>query len=262
MPSSGSFSGWSAAFSAGLATFGDLKASVTGTGFMLKAQSTDFVSSGNSGPFNISLAGSTCTGSSCSIPTTGLGGNSKVGVSATGTFTFLALDQFSLPSPLPAGCLNYRSLGNAGFVLTQGTTPSTGSTAFTFTYALSESLLPPGDNDNDWDDFVPLCAGGQRLNSDGSPVSCMTDKANGLPGWKGRALSSQGRFIFNIFFPSTMFRTAVCEETTGLWWGILSIPGDSYWVSSANPRVTRETTDGTYRSFTIAVPTPWDWKMG
>jgi hypothetical protein len=244
----GSFSGTSANFSGGVATFATLSAANTGTGFTLDASSAGFVNAGNSGPFNINLGG--CAGANCAIPSTPLNNDLQVGVSSSGgSFTFLTLDPFGLGS-VPAGCQYYTSPGNGGFSLTEGRTSNTGD--LTFTYSIRTSLIP-GDGDHDFDDtYIPLCAGGQRVNANGQPIPCTQDPG---AGWKGRTLTSTGEFGFG-------FKNAICDAASGLWWGILGTSLDSHFIPSGNPIITGFTDDATYRNYTIKVPAPWDWKMG
>ena len=188
------------------------------------------------------------------MPATTLGNNSQVSASGTGnSFTFLALDSLTLPNPLPAGCANYKPLGD-GFTLTEGRTDNTG--ALSFVYSIRKELVSPWRNGFDpfgWP-FVPLCAGGQRLDGNGDPIPCDLPDAAG--GWKGRVLDSKGRVALG-------YKKAVCDLTTHLWWGILATPLDKLFVdSSVNPTVTGLSVDSTNVNYLIKVPAPFDWKMG
>jgi hypothetical protein len=59
------------------------------------------------------------------------------------------------------------------------------------------------------------------------------------------------------------YTRAVCDTTSGLWWGILASFQDynSGVIDPSNtPNVTGWNSDTTYRWFDISVPSPWDWR--
>lgn len=250
-PSAGSFSGTDAQLSGGAATFANFKGAQTGTGFKVNASTPGFDASGLSGPFTISLAGTACSGTSCVIPPTELSGNSQVGVTGTGGASFLAIDASEVPASVTAsggGCENYQSLGNAAFEVTGSWSGNAGVTELKYT--ISNDLLP----DSHFPLFIPLCAGGQRLNDAGNPVRCDQEPA-GTKGWLGAALGSNHWF-------NGQYRYARCNTVDGLWWGILA----PWFVvnSKVHPSVTSWyfSDGGASTTYVVKVPAPWDWRMG
>ena len=245
------FTGTSAGFVNGVATFSGLQASGAGTGFKLSGSSTGFTSTGDSGPgpFNISLAGTTCSGSCTLQASLGENDDTHVGVTGSGA-TFLAIDQSKIPASVTApggGCENYQSLGNAAFEVTGGWTGNNGVTELKYT--ISNELLPHSH----FPLFIPLCAGGQRLGPNGSPISC-TAEPEGTKGWLGAALGSNHWF-------NGQYRYARCNPDDGLWWVVLNP-----WLvvnSKVNPSVTSwYFSEGDTTTYVIKVPAPWDWRMG
>jgi hypothetical protein len=273
--SSGGFTGTQATFVNGIATFdgtqldshghplNNLMSSATGSGFRLQASSPGFISTPDSDPtFAISLSGESCTTSGCPTFNTTLDGNTNVDASATGdAFTFLAIGPATAPSSVTGpggGCANFSTVGAAGFAETDGRTGPGGD--LLFTYYVNKRLIQKKYGNNNGQQFIPICAGSAQVASDGTVIPCT---AQGVPygPWKGKELDSGGNFDGNT-------ADAVCDRTTGLYWGILGSFQD-YTNSdpskiidpSTNPTVTGWDSNSTYRFFYVRVPYPWDFQL-
>jgi hypothetical protein len=268
-----------AALSQGVATFGSLSASCTGSLFTARATSTSGYTNATSQTFSIFAQYVPCDtikNPTCKA-TQDLGGGGDSGLStetSNGTFTFVALAATALdPKNLPAGCDNWQSVGTNGF---RETDTGTGTGTKTFRYFVSQGLIKARYGKNTGQQFIPICAGGMR-EVNGTPVPCNQDTNPG-GGWWGESLD-----------PTTHNFTGVLVQATcnadGLWWGILSSfqdvnnnnfgnvgaapPSGFSW--STNPLVTSwnsctggqagcpGTAGTTYRYFSISVPPPWDW---
>lgn len=261
--STGDFTGTTASFDQnGLATFGDLMSTATGSGFRLQASADGFLPTPASSPaFGITLSGQACVGSGCPTFSTTLGGNSSVDAGATGgSFTFLGIGPASIPSSVTSaggGCAYYTPAGNA-FEAFDGRTNDQGT--LQFTYYLAKKDIEKLYGNSSGQQFVPLCAGAAWVDDQGAVRTC-TD-ANAPDPWKGKRLNTEGKFDGTT-------RDAFCDEGTGLFWGILGSFQDytnsnpAYVIDpTVNPTVTGWGSTTSSRYFTISVPAPWDWKMG
>lgn len=253
------FSGTTETLVNGVATFTSFQSPATGTGFTFYASASGFISSPDSDPFNITLTGEPCATTGCPVFNTPLNNDKQVDTSASGSsFTFLAIDTFNLPNPLPQGCTNWLPLGSGGFQATDGRTSGQGT--LKFTYYIKKTLIQKLYGTNSGQQFIPLCAGAAQLDGSGQVVKCTS--ATDTTGWLGKELDTSGRFTGNT-------KRAVCDTATGLFWGILGSFQD-YTNSdpskiidpTMNPTVTGWDSNTTYRFFYISVPYPWDYKMG
>lgn len=213
--------------------------------------------------FNV-IYGVTCTESGCPSFTTSLGGTTQVTSSATGSsFTFLAVVPTDIPPTATAdnpetendgGCVYYRPVGDP-FEAIEGRSIDTGE--LRFTYYLSKKAIDKLYGSTQGQQFVPLCAGAAWVNDSGAVKRC--DDAGAPAPWKGKALGSDGKFTGAV-------KDAVCDDATGLFWGILGSFQDYTGANPIDPNVSPTVTgwdsDGTYRYFHVRVPAPWDWKMG
>jgi hypothetical protein len=273
----------------GEATFSSLESSLTASGCQLIASATGFTSSDPSQSFNISLGGESCGGGACPEFPTVLdnGGNtSLLSSSAGGAFTFMAIDSLNSDSIL-GRCAGWTNLGDNshwhggtinGFVETEGRSSSGGVKIFK--NFVNQKAIQAGYGKNVGQQLIPICAGGQRVNPDGSPRTCQQDQLDGLGGWWGESLDTNGGF-------TGVLQQAKCYQDDPQWWGIVASfqdrnntnfaggsppPGFSW---DANPLVTSFsscTSTGltdplcpgnagtTYREFDITVPDPWDWR--
>jgi len=254
-PSGGSFTGVTASFSQGVASFASLvgsTASPVGSTYTLMATSNGFTPA-TSDAFRISLDGENCraTGGNCAPFTTSIDKNTQVTSSGNGgAFPFLVIDPSAIPGSVTAaggGCANMPSVGGAIVEESDGRTSNTSGT-LTFVYALGKSLVQKVPNNGN--PFIPICAGTQRVNGNGTPVSCTTD---GQGGWVDETLNGSGTF-------SGILSKAVCDPATGLWWGVLGTQQDA--IPAGNPQETSWQGGSQFRYFTIVVPPPWDARFG
>jgi hypothetical protein len=255
--SSGGFTGTQASLVNGVATFSSFMSSATGTGFRLSASSPGFVSTPDSGEFDILLAGTSCTlGQDCALPGVVLDAKTTVDSTATGgAFTFLAVTPYTVPANVTApggGCANFQSVGAAGFLQTGGRVSDTGD--LLFTYYVDKKQIVKRYGNNNGQQFIPLCAGAARVDSAGNVVPCT---AQGVPyaPWTGEELNSEGKFDGNIV-------DAVCDPSTGLYWSVLGSFQDQRIDPNLNPTVTGWDSDLVHRFFNMRVPSPWDWRVG
>jgi hypothetical protein len=258
-PSGGSFTGASASFASGtgVATFSSFTGTSVATAVTVVASATGFASSDPSGPFNITLDGTSCVGRDpceLSTPLT----NSQVDTQANGgNFTFVVINaDADVPSSVTGaggGCENFIGTNASGF---EETDSRTGDGSLDFTYYIKDKSLKQVYGANYGQPNVPLCAGAKRLVNN-QPVAC--DAPGGSPGWTGKAVDPVTHKVV-----SGSQKPAVCGEG-GYWWGVLgnfqdpnppfdrlSIPLITGWGS---------TTDGVFRTFTVHVPSGWDWKL-
>jgi hypothetical protein len=262
--SSGGFSGLQAGLVNGVATFSSLTSSATGTGFKLRGSSPGFVSTPDSGAFDIFIAGTDCTlGLDCELPGVVLDSKTNVDTTVTGgAFTFLAITPISVPANVTApggGCANFQSVGAAGFLQTGERISDAGDLLFTYYVDKKQILKRYGNNNGQ--QFIPLCAGAAHVDASGNVVPCT---AQGVPyaPWRGKELDSEGRFDANVV-------DAICDPATGLYWGVMGSFQD-YTNSdptkvidpNLNPTVTGWDSDTLHRFFNLRVPTPWDWRVG
>lgn len=256
---SASFTGDTAPIQSGVATFGSLTGTGLGLGCELYAQAGS-TTSASSNPFNITLTGITC-GTSCQINGLSLPGGTQVNGSGTssGSFHFFALTSASIPSSVTGpggGCANFSTLGSTAFDESDGNTSGTGTK--TFRYFVPKSDIVKKYSWNKGQPFIPICAGGERV-VNGSLVSCTQDTSPS-GGWWGKKLDSTGAFT------KGGYAQAVCDQATGLWWGILAsfqdVHASPHIVQGTTPLVTGWGSGKSSRYFDISVPAPWDWRAG
>jgi hypothetical protein len=262
--SSGGFAGTQAGLVNGVATFSSLTSSATGTDLKLSGSSPGFVSTPDSGVFDIFIAGTSCTlGEDCSLPGVALDPKTKVDSTALGgAFTFLSITPISVPAGVTApggGCANFQSVGAAGFLQSGDRISDTGD--LLFTYYVDKKQIQKRYGDNNGQQFIPLCAGAARVDAAGNVIRCT---AQGVPyaPWRGKELSSDGKFDGNVM-------DAVCDPATGLYWSVMGSFQDYTNSDPAkridpnlNPTVTGWDSDTLHRFFNMRVPTPWDWRVG
>ena len=255
--STGGFSGTQASLVNGVATFSSLSSSATGDGFKLSGSSPGFVSTPDSGAFDVIFSGISCTlGLNCSLPGVALDPKTTVDSTATGgAFTFLSVTPYTVPANVTApagGCANFQSVGAAGFLQGGERVSNTGDLLFTYYVDKKQILKRYGNNNGQ--QFIPLCAGAARLDAAGNVVPCT---AQGVPygPWQGEELNSQGSFDGNV-------ADAVCDPATGLYWAVMGSFQDHRIDPDLNPTVTSWSSDTLHRFFNMRVPSPWDWRVG
>jgi hypothetical protein len=252
-PSGGSFTGASAPFASGtgVATFSSFMGTSVATAVTVVASATGFGSSDPSGPFDISLDGTSCVGEDPCVLSTPLA-NSQVDTQANGgNFTFVVINAADdLPS---SGCENFIGTNASGF---EETDSRTGDGSLDFTYYIKDKSLKQVYGANYGQPNVPLCAGAKRLVNN-QPVAC--NASGGGPGWMGKAVDPVTHKVV-----SGSQKPAVCGDG-GYWWGVLgnfqdpNPPFDSLSI----PLITGwgSTPDGVFRTYTVHVPSGWDWKL-
>jgi hypothetical protein len=258
-PSCGSFSGLtSATFQHGVATFPNLKSAFTGSGFTLQASATGFQPTPNSDPpFNISIDGKPCDpGASCSLSNELLGGktDSRLDVSASSGLTFLGVNPYSYdPTSQLCGPNFVHVSGVAGFEEFHGGAPN----GLTVTYYVNQKNINATYGKNVGAQYIPICAGTFRVvNGVITPCTNPNDSTD-TTGWPADEIDSNGRFTGTVGH-------AICRSD-GRYWGIVpsfqdkTNPADGPQTLSWGSKVIDGTT---YRSFTMAVPSQWDYKGG
>ena len=257
--SSGGFTGTQANLVNGVASFSSLKSTAPGTGLMVQASSSGYVSTplSQGGPFNITSNGANCAGLDPCLVDTSLGGNSSVNAAATGgAFTFLGLNTSSVPSSVVGpggGCQYFVSVGAGAF---EAIDNRTGAGELRFTYNVPTKLVQKSPNNGQ--PFIPLCAGAKRLVNN-QPVDCNPNAQPGDPDgpWLGKGLNPDGTFDGSL-------RYAVCGDG-GFWWAVMGSFQDPI-NASLNPTITGwgSTTIGntSYRQLFLRVPNGWDWRVG
>src|SRR5262249_26506677 len=241
----------------GVATFSSLTSSATGTGLKVSGSSPGFISTPDSGAFDIVLAGTSCTlGVDCGLPGVALDSKTTVDSTATGgAFTFLSVPPAAVPANVMApggGCAFFRSVGAAGFQQSGTRISNTGD--LLFTYYVNKSQIQKRYGSNQGQQFIPLCAGAAIVDSAGNVVPCT---AQGVPygPWTGEQLDMDGKFNGNL-------ADAVCDPATGLYWSVMGSFQDHRIDPSINPTVTGWDSNATQRFFNMRVPSPWDWRNG
>lgn len=257
----GSLSTSSLTPTAGVVTFTGT-VSKTGVPYTLTAGYGNGVATDTSDPFDVYLTIPDCSTGNCSFNQIQTDGNTVVGgTTSGGTFTFFAVASFDGPSAssLCAGFKSvYAKVGGGGVLQSDTQTASNGQVvgSTTFVYSVPMSLIQARYGKNTGQQVIPICAGAQRAQVvDGQvvPVPCSTD----VPGWTSKVLDANGQYTGAL-------APARCDPTTGLYWGILPSFQDK-GVPAGNPLITGWSSgniNGTnYRSFTVYVPAPWDYKM-
>jgi hypothetical protein len=254
-PATTGFANTTATMASGIATFTTLTSADAAFNCHLVGSATGYQSTPSSGSFNISLAKATCSGSvGCSLPGISIDTDTQVDSSTSnGSFQFLAIGPAEIPGTVTGpngGCANFNSVGGAVFDEADGG----GSGTKTFRYFVQKSILPKQFQSTSGQQFLPICAGGTRLDANGKPLSCVNDTG---VGWIDKTLDASGKF-------TASYDRAKCDPGTGLWWGILPSfqdinPGG---IGSDNPIVTGWGSTTTARFFDISVPSPWDWRAG
>jgi hypothetical protein len=158
--------------------------------------------------------------------------------------------------PVPAGCGNFSSLGVSAFDETDGYASGFGTK--TFRYFVSKAAYAKKYSLTSGQQFIPICAGGQRV-VNGQRIDCHSESPT--DGWYGKALDLQGNFVDGLV-------QAQCAPD-GMWWGILASfqdyntkVGNKKVDWSTNPSVTGWGSTTNARYFDISVPAPWDWRAG
>jgi hypothetical protein len=255
--SAGGFTGTQASLVNGVATFSSLTSSATGDSLKLRGSSPGFVSTLDSGAFDIIFAGISCTlGDDCMLPGVVLDTKTSVDSTATGgAFTFLSVTPYTVPPNVTApggGCANFQTTGAAGFV--QGGDRVSDNGDLLFTYYVDKRQIQKRYGNNNGQQFIPLCAGAARVDASGNVVPCT---AQGVPyaPWQGEELNAEGKFDGNL-------ADAVCDPATGLYWAVMGSFQDHRIDPNLNPTVTGWDSDTLHRFFTMRVPSPWDWRVG
>lgn len=257
----GGFSGnTNVALTNGVATFGSLQSANVAFNCQLRATSPGFTHSEDSPPFNISLVGTLCGRTSCPSLNSDLNDAKDSGLTTSasgGTFQFMAFSPVTIGDH--AGCANFDTLGVPGFDETDGNLSGTGTK--TFRYFVSKVAYDKKFSDTRGQQFIPICAGGQRV-VDGKRVDCHDEPQDS--GWWGKSLDLDGNLLPGL-------AQAQCDDD-GLWWGVLAsfqdyntlTPGpNAHLVDwSTNPSVTGWGSNSWSRYFDISVPNPWDWRAG
>jgi len=256
-PSSGAFTqtGLTASFTNGVAQFTGLMGSTIGNGFTLQATSPGYANA-TSTPFNISLTGEACKGN-CPKFSTLLDHGVQVQSSATGTFTFLALSPYGIPGNVTldgGGCAGYVPVANAAFQETDGRTGT--SNALNFIFGIPQAAIKSDPNIGNGNPFIPICAGSAHVDAQGTVIPCTATGALAYGPWIGEALDQTTHNFAGFSQP------AVCDQATGLYWGILGSYQDPTIDPATSPIVTNWKSDNTYRFFYVNVPSYWDWSMG
>jgi hypothetical protein len=246
------------AFSSGTAMFGSLKANGTGGPFTLKASAAGFSDAVSSPAFAITKNGEACVSTCATLPGTDPSGNPLTQISTSAGFSFIGTSPSSVPSTVPTGCANWKSLGVSGFVEFDGRTDPVHA-SMTVTYFVSQKALQAKYGKNVGQQFIPICVGVKYVDSSGQPLDCNTDpspKPTPYP-WKGDQLDGSGKF-------TGQHPSAVCSTTDGYWWGIVSSFQDK--LKGTNPVVTSWSTvtigGVPYRAFVMSVPAGVDYKGG
>jgi hypothetical protein len=267
-----SFSGLTASFAAGVATFDGaqaqdlLEGAVAGSGYQLKASSTGFTDSPLSDPFAIGDGENcTATGGNCPSFTSTIDPNTQVDSSSTGGgFTFLAINNAPIPPqvydvaqyPTTAqpglGCAYFTPLASSAVDETDGRNAPGGT--LQFTYYVDKSLITKSYSSNQGQPFIPICAGVTMLQQDATTgaISVQGCSDGAVGGWQGDALDSNGNFTGAL-------TDAVCYDNA--WWAILPSFQDK-GVPTGNPIVTGWDSNTTSRYFYVSVPWPGDMRMG
>jgi hypothetical protein len=255
--SCGSFGGLtSTTFQHGVATFPNLTSAYTGSGFTLQASATGFQSTPNNDPpFNISIDGKPCDpGTSCSLSNELLGGksDSRMDVSASSGLTFLGVSPYAYdPVFAPCGTNFVHVAGTIGFDEVHGGAP----TGLTVTYYVNQKNISATLGKNVGAQYIPICAGTFRV-VNGVITPC-TNPDKDTTGWPADEIDSNGRFTGAVV-------NAICRSD-GRYWGI--VPS---FQDKTDPALGPQTVswgssiiDGTtYRYFTMAIPSNWDYRGG
>lgn len=256
----------------GVASFPNLKANCTSNGNLtLKASAGSLVSVDSNG-FSIDAGGCTSDPSTglCTISNIPLQ-NGLVNISGSGGFGFIAVDPSQAPSSVTAsggGCANfggsgkYKGIGTGnGFTETDG---RTASGTIDITVSIPNTTLKTVYGANYGQPNVPICFGAKVLVNNTTPINCNAS-GNPLKGWNDRTLGTDGKF-------NGGYSNALCDPTTGYWWGILGTfqdpnstsTTDEIFDSNQIPLITGwgSSPDGSYRTFTIHEPSGWDGQCG
>lgn len=255
-PAATGFSGTTATMANGVATFPGLTSADAAFDCHLVGSAPGYQSTDPSAPFNISLAKATCSGTvGCSLPGISLNSGTQVDSSTSdGSFEFLAIGPAEIPSTVTdpgGGCANFQTVGGAVFDEADGG----GSGTKTFRYYVAKSILPKQFQSTSGQQFLPICAGGARVDN-GNVVHCTS--ASDTRGWIDKTLDSNHKM-------TSIYSKAKCDPGTGLWWGILPSFQDINPAGinpGSNPLVTGWGGTTNARYFDISVPSPWDWRAG
>jgi hypothetical protein len=247
------------------ASFNNLSISATGT-FTLKA--TGLGASVDSESFQI-VNGTSCIQDGvpldpCPFGPLTTGNTSSSGEATGGTFVFVALEQIDL-GYIPAGCFpdGFKSVGADALFIAEQRTELSGE--LFVTYGIRKNLITKAYGNNSGQQFIPICAGAKRLElvngvngTTTRPVDCTaTYDGKDQVGWWGKKLyesesesdPNRGKFTGDL-------AQAVCDETSGFFFGILASFQD-YTNSDAcrivdpatSPTVVEWTSDATHRYF-------------
>jgi hypothetical protein len=251
------FTGTSATFQGGIATFSTFQSAYTGTGFTATASALGLSTGPSSPSFVIQQNGTDCLGQDPCLLNTTIN-NSPVTISGSGgNFIYIALGASQLdPSVYAAGggCANFKGTGTS-FAETNA---RNGDGTIDITISIANSALKKTYGPNYGQPNVPICAGVKRLDANHNPVDCTADQL--LGGWADRTLASNGTF-------NGGYSTAVCGAG-GYWWGILGTFQDPNppFDSTQIPLITAwgSSPDGVYRTFTVHEPgaslfAPYGW---
>ena len=244
----------STTFQNGVATFPTFQSMYTGTGFTATASAFGLSTPASSPSFVIEPNGVDCAGQDpCQL--SGTAGNGLIDISANGgNFLFLALGGAQIPGSVTApggGCAYFKGTG-ANF---QETDARNGNGTLDITLSIKNKDLKQVYGPNYGQPNVPICVGARRLDASHNPIDCQNDP-NG--GWADRTLATDGTFQGG-------YGKAVCG-LDGYWWGVLGTfqDPDPPFDSSLIPLITGwgSSPDGVYRTFTMHVPSQWDYKGG
>lgn len=254
------FTGTSATFQSGTATFPKFMSAYTGIGFTATASALGLNTPASSPPFVIQTNGVDCVGQNpCTV--SGSVGNGQVTINANGgKFLYLAVSSTQLPSSVTqgGGCDSFIGTGTS---FTESDARN-GDGTLDITISIKNKDLKRVYGPNYGQPNVPICAGVKRLDADNNPVECSNDPLGGFA----------DRHLTNGIFDGT-YGTAVCGAG-GYWWGVLGTFQDPLSLgfdSTLQPLITAwgSSPDGVYRTFTVHepgastfAPSGWDGKMG
>jgi hypothetical protein len=247
------FTGGSATFQNGRATFPTFQSAYTGTGFTATASALGLSTGASSPPFVIQQNGKDCAGQDpCQL--SALIGGGKVDINANGgNFLFLAVSSTQIPTDVTAaggGCANFTGTG----LTFQEADARNGDGTLDITLSIQTKKLKQAYGPNYGQPNVPICAGAKRLDAQHNPIDCHTEAS----GFADRTLGTDHMF-------NGGYDTAKCGAD-GFWWGILGTFQDPNppFDSSQIPLITGwgSSPDGVNRTFTVHVPAGWDYKGG
>jgi hypothetical protein len=252
------FTGTSATFQNGVATFSNFQSAYTGVNFTATASALGLSTLASTPPFVIQTNGTDCIGQNpCDV--NGPAGNGLVDVQGSGgNFIYIALSGSPLPPEVTGpngGCTNFTGTGTDF----RETDARDGSGNLTVRLSISNQALKTAYGPNYGQPNVPICVGVQHLV--GNTAYPCTDPVNGGTAWPDRALSAPGKTWQGAYDPHGAYcDTTIGSPGYGYWWGIVGTFQDPNppFDPTAVPLVTDWGGAGNFRTFTIGVPSQWD----